>query len=958
MRKCFFIITLFIFIGCQGAKEKSFTRAKTSSSYDIEQEFIHLNGLYSISANDLFNIHPGETVAQSTENIFYLTSSLFALSALKEQNGRLSEARQIRSLAYRILDVFESSRETATYFTHENSSYLELALGLALEGPENLESIFEETLNNQKAGLDRAIRNISNEDKILLKLNTIYRVPELNRQEDSIDEGEGGLVIDNVIQFYIDFINNLPETLENEDIDLVETTDIQERVDSNIISSVRERVENEFSPMVEEFRSKIQRINKNQSLKRNLRIIESAFETLEVEDAQTGERVSLLGESFETVLDMVRALHPIADSLLGASGDREVFDIILQIWTHPLLQEEGRLVLKERNSFLYNFLNDLNEEYIEYLKRYNVKPYHGGGIFKVPRGMFNFKKWIVNFKHDVTVWGIRIQGKKEIINLLNTSINEGVILELDKQIRSYTPQIVREILNFISAEVDSAHNEIRSDMFDVLRREGRVYLDNLFGSSLEPLRGFELQGTDLVWGNNNNFKVERRRVEGDSTSAKLIGLSMMTHAQKMAKYDKDLNIDPTGRTFYRDIFSELNKLISVSGYRLMESPNLREPSFFRPVIGRSSDAEPDIFFYGEETGIFSIPHVIPLRGALSIDKEKVKESRIVSDIGNMAMIVRGASLYMEYFKDWKENNLDQKFVSEGFQLNDQADLLYVFPKDDFYALALGLASVPLRNLEREGVYVYTNDGEEGSYQDYLSGVFNKESVDPIVQVAVADLTSDGMGNVVRAADLAQLIMAADEFISATDEFEKSENETILWIDENGERINYIAISEGRELLYNFIIGLANFLSARMVDSDGGVFNAYSIKDNELIPWFREQVGKEEAVAIFDRKLHDQLIVMQAMARATRRTGIRGYADIGFKIYKYLMDSHYQNTGVFNSIEGIDENSILLTDAVQLILSLEELSFVLDNSIEAYQQIQDLKGLYTMRLMDIYRETQD
>lgn len=955
MRKWFFIISLFIFIGCQGAKEKTFTRAKMSSSYDIEQEFIHLNGLYSISANDLFNIHPGETVAQNTENIFYLTSSLFALSAMKEQNGRLNEARQIRLLAYRILDAFENSRETSTYFTHDNSSYLELALGLALEGPENLESIFEQTLNNQKAGLDRAIRSISNEDKILRKLNTIYRVPELN--VDPIDEGEGGLLIDNVIQFYIDFINNLPETLENEDVDLVETPDVHEKVDSNIISSVRERVENEFSPMIEEFRTKIQQINKNQSLKRNLRIIESAFETLEVEDAQTGERVSLLGESFETVLDMVRALHPIADSLLGASGNREVFDIILQIWTHPLLQEEGRLVLKERNSFLYNFLNDLNEEYIEYLKRYNVKPYHGGGIFKVPKGIFNFKKWVVNFKHDLTLLGIEIQGKKETIDLLSTSINEGVILELDKQIRSYTPQIVREILSFISAEVDSAHNEIRSEMFDVLRREGRVYLDNLFGISLKPLRGFELQGTDLIWGNNNNFRV-RRSVESNSTSAELIGLSMMTHAQKMAKYDKDLNVDPTGRTFYRDIFSELNKLISVSGYRLMESPNLREPSFFRPVIGRNLDAEPDIFFYGEETGIFSIPHVVPLKGALSIDKDKVKESRIVSDIGNMAMVVRGASLYMEYFKDWKENNLDQKFVSEGFQLNDQADLLYVFPKDDFYALALGLASVPLRNLERGGVYVYTNDGEEGSYQDYLSGIFNNESANPIVQVAVADLTSDGMGNVVRAADLGQLIMAADEFISATDEFEKSENETILWVDENGERINYTAISEGRDLLYNFIIGLANFLSARMISSDGGVFSAYSIKDNKLLPWFKEQPGREKSVATLDRKLHDQLIVMQAMARAARRTGIKGYADIGFKIYKYLMDSHYQNIGVFNSIEGIDEDSILLTDAVQLILSLEELSFVLDNSIEAYQQIQDLKGLYTLRLMDIYRETQD
>ncbi len=953
MKKSFFIIILFIFTGCQGAKDKAFTRAKTSSSYDIEQEFIHLNGLYSISASDLFNIHPGETVAQSTENIFYLTSSLFSLSAMKEQNGRLSEARQIRLLAYRILDAFENSTETSTYFTHDNSSYLELALGLALEGPENLGSIFEQTLNNQKSGLARAIRSISDEDKILLKLNTVYRVPELS----TIDEGS--LVIDSIIQFYIDFINNLPETLENEDIDLVETTDIEEKVDSNIISSVRERVENEFSPMVEEFRDKIQRINKDQSLKRNLRIIEAAFETLEVEDAQTGEKVSLLGEDFEEVLSMVDALHPIADSLLGASSDREVFDIILQIWTHPLLQEEGRLVLKERNSFLYNFLNDLNEEYIEYLKRYNVKPYHGGGIFKVPRGVFNFKKWFINFKHDVIVWRIRFEGKEEIIDLLSTFINEGVILELDKQIRSYTPQIVREILNFISTEVDSAHNEIRGGMFEVLRREGRVYLDNLFGISLEPLRGFELQGTDLIWGNSNNFRVRRRSVGGNSTSGRLIGLSMMTHAQKMAKYDKDLNIDPTGRTFYRDIFSELNKLISVSGYRLMESPSLREPSFFRPVMGRSLDAEPDIFFYGKETGIFSIPDVIPLKGALGIEKETVKESGIVSDIGHMAMVVRGASLYMEYFKDWKENNLDQKFVSEGFQLNDQADILHVFPKDDFYALALGLASVPLRNLERGGVYVYTKDGEEGSYQDYLSGGFNNESdsVDPIIQVAVSDLSSDGMGDIVRAADLGQLILAADEFISATDDFEKSENETIRWV-EDGERINYIAISEGRELLYNFIIGLANFLSARMIDSDGGVFSTYSIKDNKLLPWFKAQAGQEEPVATFDRKLHDQLIIMQAMARAARRTGIRGYADIGFKIYKYLMDSHYQNIGVFNSIEGIDENSILLTDAVQLIMSLEELSFVLDNSIEAYQQIQDLKGLYTKRLMDVYRETQD
>ncbi len=949
MRISFFISILFILIGCQGAKEKSFKRAKVSS-YDVGKNFIHLNGLYSISANDLFNIHSETVVIEKTENIFYLTSHLFFLSSMKEQSGRLNEAKQIRLLAYRILNSFESSDSSWTYFNHNNSSYLELALGLAMDGTEDLQTIFDKTLDNQKIGLSKAIKNISNRDFILQELER-YKISDLDKtQDNSKIEGNNSLLINKIVQFYVDFINGLPEILE------------KENVDSSIVNSVKERVNNEFSGIVDGFRNHLQNINKHQSLKDNLKFIELALKTLEVEDSQTGEKIFLLGESFETILDMVHSLHTIADSLLNASKNSEIIDVILQIWTHPLMGEEEKLKFKEKNRSLYNFLINLDEKDIEYLKHYNLGK--DRLLLKALAHSFNFKKWGIQYKHTVTWWGIQIEGKQEILDLLNTSINESVILELDEQIRFHTPGIVEEILNFISSEVDSVHNEKRSNMFNVFREEGRIYFDNLFGSSFEPLRGFELQGGTLVLGENNSFKVERVESNKRETSSRLVALSMMTYAQKMAKYDKDLSINPTGLAFYRDIFSELNKLVSILGYRLMESPSLREPSFFRPVLGRNPDAEPDVFSYNNETGIFSIPRIIPLKGALSIDKERVKGSEAISDIGDMALIVRGASLYMEYFKDWKSNNLDQKFVKESFQLEKKSDLIYVFPKDTFYALALGLASVPLRNLQRDGVYVYTKDKGKGSYQEYLNGALNKEdsqteSVDPIVQVAVTDVTSEGMIETVKAADLAQLIMAADEFISATDDFEKSKNETIRKV-ENGERVNYISINEGRDLLYDFIIGLANFLSGKMIKSDGGVFHSYSVKNNELLPWLRERPEGGEKVATFDRTLHDQLVVMQAMARVARRTGIKGYADIGLNIYKYLMNSHYQSAiGVFNSIENTNEGSISLIDAVQLILSLEELSFVLDNSsAEAYQQIQELKGLYTMRLIDIYRTTQD
>lgn len=272
---------------------------------------------------------------------------------------------------------------------------------------------------------------------------------------------------------------------------------------------------------------------------------------------------------------------------------------------------------------------------------------------------------------------------------------------------------------------------------------------------------------------------------------------------------------------------------------------------------------------------------------------------------------RGAGLLMYYMRDWEQNGFDAKMGQQEYEG------VKIFPKDAFFALGIGVGSVPLRNLTRNGTLAFGNSG-----RIYEANVFNQpqdntsmdcpqpegirdpnlpnSKPDPVTAAALVNVTPGGRGDIVDSRDLARFILSADQFIRSTDNVNRTHARP-LQAEKDGFKVTLKAVMCGRRSIKTLMIGIGNFLISRMQLADGGFARYYSLKEAKIVPEraFREQNRLQEA-----RFLEDQLLVIQALRKVFDRWQGNVYRDTAVDAYFFLNKSMFDfRTGFYKSVDG-------------------------------------------------------
>lgn len=171
----------------------------------------------------------------------------------------------------------------------------------------------------------------------------------------------------------------------------------------------------------------------------------------------------------------------------------------------------------------------------------------------------------------------------------------------------------------------------------------------------------------------------------------------------------------------------------------------------------------------------------------------------------------------------------------------------LFPKETFYALAIGNAALLLKNLSTTPSPVFTVDTEE-KIQWLDRAIDNPDS--PNVMAGVVDIINGKRSQLVKSLSLSKFLMGLISFYKATENLDKTQAPRLL--EKNGDgKTNLQVIMESRADIRSLILGLSNFLSHQIKTADGATLHSIHINEtvvkNTGILFLDDQVQSIEAL---------------------------------------------------------------------------------------------------------------
>ncbi len=544
-----------------------------------------------------------------------------------------------------------------------------------------------------------------------------------------------------------------------------------------------------------------------------------------------------------------------------------------------------------------------------------------------------------------------------IRTLLDRSINLYLLSELDEQIRAWGSMIEGIVRDKTMENLESIAHAMKSpkDFESYFARIAHPIMgDMLFNG--DTLNGLENSKVQVFVDSKNQLSMKRETGSRFETGAEVLGLSLAAQYRRILSLPEYEQIEPTSKEYYRIVFSQVNKMLSMIGFRTMD--NLLVPALHRSFYGnetndsnyrnfdvykyecnaekRDKQAErksryeaalrnnetpnPDDYvdikedcagFENYSQNLYLIPDQLEVRGAFDPGSYR-KESSIRAQ----SEVIRGAALMLNYFSDWRGTN--------GFDVGlgtEKYNEIEVFPKHAFVNLAVALTTAPLRALQKEQtpLKLFNILGQEIKGWS-KNGLPDLDSVDPnlsaeeraqkqIIQAAIVDLGKDGPSNTVKAEDMGYFISAIDEFLIATNGIEKTQA-SVINPQEKTVRENMELILKSRKLLRMLMFAMSNFMISRMQDADGGFWSHYELEHNGS--------GENLLVRTEPRTLETQLSVIKALLKVYRNWGSESALVAAVEAY------YFMNQKLWNPVTSFYKNSEQSNGSVKPYLFLEAL----------------------------------
>ncbi|XGC80443.1 hypothetical protein ACES2L_14015 [Bdellovibrio bacteriovorus] len=643
-------------------------------------------------------------------------------------------------------------------------------------------------------------------------------------------------------------------------------------LDPVIEQGIAEELKAETEPLFIEFENLIFKMQRAVTLSQSLKIIEAVIAKFQIPLDQELKRSLAQGKHIASGLD----------SMQDAQGG---LTVIVDIW-RILTPEEKALYIKEGNEELYDFLSRQNNDELECLRT----PGCGGGIFDgIAKKIFVLPKI-----------------KKYGLEKLQAEMNEktrGYVLSV---IETYGTNFVKDLPKLFIEKINLGLQEkgkevlsVRNNYPNYLKRLLMVWSKKVLPSMNGKIRGFEANQVSVKIS-AQGFTIEP---QGNLkvVKATTVGSSLVANSLLMENANEKKSESLQGA------LTQVNKLVSIGGYR--DNANYLIPALLTPV--KKGKRNLDILDLAQMQSSYVIPDEVPLKDAFHADgKTTVIRNFSASSFANQ---LYGISRMMRLTADWKHTKFDKilgNIQAQDITQDIESDALHrpLFPKDMLFALNLGEAAVLLQNITKEDtpVFLVTIDNKIMGADKFTT------SNETAVMAAIQDIHETGKSKVVKARDVAHLILAIAEFLEATEGVENTRSEILLEVDKKGIRPLDILL-EGREDLKLLTLGLANFLTNKFTAANGLIQDQYDIEKHVILN--------------ANVNLEDQAYAIRALLKAWKLTNLEIYLWAAQDIYYSL------NKNAFNKAEffyrNIDGSNLEFPQKLHIIRALKDLRPHLD-----------------------------
>ncbi|MEC9281117.1 MAG: hypothetical protein VX642_00290 [Bdellovibrionota bacterium] len=830
-----------------------------------------LYGDVNSKKQDLLNLLPKRnsnkvvTFGFEKELLSFLKSKFEVLSASEEQ---------LSFQAQSLIDRFYLEEANSLKFEVENSAYLETALGLY---GGDVYQLWSKSFQDIKKQVRKAFRNIS------------IQIPRPSNQEEWL---RPALVI---------------QKLESE-LDLLVDALRREGVDEKAVTAVQKQIDG-LGPLIQFAKSNMDQM-RTTNLPKNVELFNQVLDRLEDAKLFPESIISMVRTEVEFPEDIRRQIELIEKS--SSSEDLRLAlsqTIIIKIWRYKRAQVQkefdalyekvkaagcvmpSSMILPNSNplqNFAYNLYMthgekagscdeypDLEWAYQRFFFKVDELAKVFGGkalvyalfmmseddldwLAKVdadhPEVQSNWWRYITSPIKKTTSALIRDHvsdtGIGLFIDQIDQSVNEAFLKKVSLRLADELSRFDKIIENTIMKTLKDSRYEPR-DFYYQLKSVAKKEIGSkiLNDSPVKTFNLYEAAKVKAVFGldawefrrhnPSSAYFLTGSEAINSSLSARILGFWASTNLdeplqESLAKFGGDS----------KKAFELVNKAVSLMGTR----------DYFGRLTGslitNLSSLTPkrlDIYTYGYEDQVFSAPDQIWLDPNTSyFELGLVPEHRNFS-VSNQASLLQSGRYLMEILADYEESPLDFKLHNLDYEG------VAFFPKESLLELGLGLASVVLRNLHKDGLLLFDIDRNKLEITEE-----NKSTIaSKVTSAALVSFVDGKRDSVVNAAEMARYMLALSEFIQTSERIGLARSNTMIYLNPETGEGTLMELRKATDLLRKLYIGMANFISSRMRDSDYLYFDHYKLK-----------AGK----AFGKKSLETQLLVDRALLKANEMWG--------------------------------------------------------------------------------------
>ena len=421
----------------------------------------------------------------------------------------------------------------------------------------------------------------------------------------------------------------------------------------------------------------------------------------------------------------------------------------------------------------------------------------------------------------------RLRATKTNTNLLNLCYS--VTLGLVDRCKPINQQLLIGHANSLIEVINDLPELISSTFYDLIhnRLENEVTLINDFHFALsgiidsiifkgEFIPAFEFSNIQTNI-NDNNITFSKANINERQTTAKLIGSSFSLLMKKIFYLENNTQTSDSVDQYRKLIFSAFNKLMNLMGYYKFNSEE--NYGMFIPFLENESRSRIDIRTYYKDTGsiYYGLPDKIYLYNGFEMDYEKTNQN-LKSSLISQAELISGMSQLLDHLRPDKTNVFDKNLSNIMIEDN------YLFSKESFYVLQLGLISVFLSNFQRNGTLLYDENGDHKQLSHNTI-----DDLSNVVLISMNDIdASKNSELIIKTKDISRVIEAMDLFLKSVDTITPNSFKPGSAFRELFEK-EFDSLLNFKEQIRNSILGLGFFMTSKLQYPDAGFSEYYNVE---------------------------------------------------------------------------------------------------------------------------------